>query len=192
MKTKLFLFLIALLAPALTISAQTIQQNTAPLPNAPTNTVTAPESSNPLPAPGPSVGPGEAATNTASASANTAAASTNTIAPPEHLASPVMPYPMASSTNPPAVTNKASGDEVLETITFEDDPLPDAIRTLALMAGLNIQFDHRLDPMTDPNTHLPIAPPTVKEKWHNLTAFQAMQAVLAKYDWQMKRTPTLR
>jgi type II secretory pathway component GspD/PulD (secretin) len=98
-----------------------------------------------------------------------------------------MPYATAPSTNPPSATNIAAGDEVLETITFEDDPLPDAIRTLALMAGLNIQLDHKLDPMTDPLTHAPITPPTVKEKWHNLTAMQAMQAVLDKYDWQMKR-----
>jgi type II secretory pathway component GspD/PulD (secretin) len=201
MKTKLFLFLIAVAAAlALASQAQIIQPETAPFPNtftsapAPqsdTTTATAVGADKPGTA-----SPSGAATNTASASTNKAAASTNTTPASLQPTGPVMPYQPAvstdtasASTNTATAANTPTTNEILETISFEDDPLPDAIRTLAIYAGLNIQFDHKLDPMTDPVTHAPIAPPTVKEKWKNVTAMQAMQALLDKYDWQMKRDP---
>jgi type II secretory pathway component GspD/PulD (secretin) len=206
MKTKLLLFLLSLVAaPALTSLAQMILPATAPLPNMPTNAATAPTAppqsqltgpSMPATAPLPDMPTNPAVAPTATPqfvgpvlpgtapnpdmATNTAAASTNT-APEPSL--PVLPYP--SNPNPPA-SNAPSSEELMD-FAFDDEPLPDAIRQLALLAGLNIQFDHKLDPMTDPVTHAPIAPPTVKEKWKNLTAMQAMQAVLDKYDWQMKR-----
>lgn len=170
MKIKLLLFLIVLIAaPALVSLAQVIQPETAPLPDA----------TNGLPA---------APTNTA------AAAPTNAAAPPTNaIPEPTVPPPanvvgMAGPTNTaPPIT--APGDEVAESLAFDDLPLPDAIRQLAILAGLNIQFDHKLDNPTDPVTHQPIAFPTVKEKWRNLTPLQALQALLDKYDWQMKRDP---
>ena len=90
----------------------------------------------------------------------------------------------------PGDTNAPTGDVLIDIITFDEEPLPDAIRQLALLAGLNIQFDHKLENQVDPVTKAPIAPPTVKEKWKNLTAKQALQAVLNKYDWQMKPVPS--
>jgi type II secretory pathway component GspD/PulD (secretin) len=62
--------------------------------------------------------------------------------------------------------------------------LPDAIRTLALQAGLNIQFDPKLLNGVTADGR-PIPPPTVTEKWHNLTAMQALQGLLDNYSWQM-------
>jgi type II secretory pathway component GspD/PulD (secretin) len=94
----------------------------------------------------------------------------------------------AAPTNAPIST--PHGDEVAESLAFDDLPLPDAIRQLATLAGLNIQFDHRLDTWMDPATHTPVPFPTVKEKWKNLTPLQALQALLDKYDWQMKHSPT--
>jgi len=95
--------------------------------------------------------------------------------------------PAATNTTASATTNSPE-NEVMDSLTFDDDPLPDAIRQLAVHAGLNIQFDHRLDTWIDPVTKAPAPFPTVKEKWKNLTPMQALQALLDKYDWQMKRS----
>jgi len=146
----LFLLIVLAAAPALISLAQTVQPETAPLPNMPTNTVAAP---------------------------------TN---PP-----PVAPLPtLAVQGNPTmAGTNTAPGEEVEQSLTFEEIPLPDAIRSLAALAELNIQFDSKMENQVDPVTHAPVAPPTIKEKWRNITAMQAMQALLDKYGLQMKRNP---
>jgi type II secretory pathway component GspD/PulD (secretin) len=67
-------------------------------------------------------------------------------------------------------------------VTFSDVALTDAIRSLALQAGLNIIFDPNL--LVAPDGH-PIPPPQVTEKWRNLTAMQAMQALLDTWGWQL-------
>ena len=67
-------------------------------------------------------------------------------------------------------------------VTFSDVALTDAIRSLALQAGLNIIFDPSL--LVAPDGH-PIPPPQVTEKWRNLTAMQAMQALLDTWGWRL-------
>jgi len=67
-------------------------------------------------------------------------------------------------------------------VTFSDVALTDAIRSLALQAGLNIIFDPNL--LVAPDGH-PLPPPQVTEKWRNLTAMQAMQALLETWGWQL-------
>jgi type II secretory pathway component GspD/PulD (secretin) len=67
-------------------------------------------------------------------------------------------------------------------VTFSDVALTDAIRSLALQAGLNIIFDPNL--LIAPDGH-PIPPPQVTEKWRNLTAMQAMKALLETWGWQL-------
>ena len=75
------------------------------------------------------------------------------------------------------------GDEVLETVTFDNIPLPDAIRQLANLAAMNIQFEPRLANPQDANHH-PIPSPTVNEKMKKVTALQAMQRLLDEFGWQ--------
>jgi len=120
----------------------------------------------------------------------TVAAPTN---PPPVAPLPTLPVQgsptMADTNTAPAGTNTAPGDVVEELITFEEIPLPDAIRSLAREAHLNIQFDSKLENQVDPVTHAPIVAPIIKEKWENITTMQAMQALLDKYGWQMKRNP---
>jgi type II secretory pathway component GspD/PulD (secretin) len=153
----LFLLIVLAAAPALISLAQTVQPETAPLPNMPTNTVAAP--TNPPP-----------------------------VAPLPTLAVQGNPTMADTNTNM-AGTNTAPGEEVEQSLTFEEIPLPDAIRSLAALAELNIQFDSKMENQVDPVTHAPVAPPTIKEKWRNITAMQAMQALLDKYGLQMKRNP---
>jgi type II secretory pathway component GspD/PulD (secretin) len=91
-------------------------------------------------------------------------------------------------TGPDALTNTPSGDEVVDLVAFDAVSLPDAIRTLALQAGLNIQFDPKLINGVGPDGR-PITPPTVTEKWHKVTAMQALQALLDNWGWQLQWDP---
>jgi type II secretory pathway component GspD/PulD (secretin) len=177
MKTKILLFVFILAAaPVFLCAAQTVQP-APPDTNAP---------------------PSDTSTNAPAASTNAPAVSTNSV--PDTNAAPAMPagQPDTNQTAAPVVlpggapaplpTTSTNADEPSD-IGFDDLPLPDAIRQLAVYAGLNIQFDHKLDNPVDPVTHQPVPYPTVKERWKNLTALQAIQALLDKYDWQMKRNP---
>jgi type II secretory pathway component GspD/PulD (secretin) len=89
---------------------------------------------------------------------------------------------------PDTLTNTPSGDEIVDLVAFDAVSLPDAIRTLALQAGLNIQFDPRLISGVGPDGR-PITPPTVTEKWHKVTAMQALQALLENWGWQLEWNP---
>lgn len=104
---------------------------------------------------------------------------------------------------PPA----ANGDEVLDSIKFDNVPLTDAIRQLAALVPLNIQIDPQLLPRLIPNqiqiqtpygvgwvTKFMAAPaaipsPTVNDKYTNITARQATQRLLDKYGWQTTQIP---
>jgi len=88
--------------------------------------------------------------------------------------------PEAASNNIPFI------DEVNPLITLEGSDLTDAIRGLALEAGLNIQFDPSL--LVDKEGHS-IPPPKVTEKWKNLTAMQALRALLDNWGWQLTWDP---
>jgi len=100
---------------------------------------------------------------------------------PQPAPAPVPPLagPEAAATN-----TVPAGDDVVDVVAFDGVPLPDAIRTLALQAGLNIQFDPKLINAVGPDGH-PVTPPTVTEKRHKLTAMQALQALLDNWGWQM-------
>ena len=78
------------------------------------------------------------------------------------------------------------GDELLEAIAFDKLPLQDAIRQLAVMAGLNIQLDPRLASSLDAKGH-PIPAPLVTGRLENVTARQAIQGLLDEYGWQATR-----
>ena len=67
-------------------------------------------------------------------------------------------------------------------VSLNDIALTDAIRGLAIQAGLNIIFDPNL--LVAPDGH-PIPPPQITEKWRSLTAMQAMQALLDTWGWQL-------
>jgi type II secretory pathway component GspD/PulD (secretin) len=86
------------------------------------------------------------------------------------------------------LTNTPSGDDIVDLVAFDGVALPDAIRTLALQAGLNIQFDPKLVNAVGPDGH-PILPPLVTEKWHKVTAMQALQALLDNWGWQLQWDP---
>jgi type II secretory pathway component GspD/PulD (secretin) len=86
----------------------------------------------------------------------------------------------------PLATNAPITEGEPTDVTFKDVELPDAIRSLALQAGLNIQFDPGL--LMSPDGHV-IPPPLITEKWHNLTAMQALHALLDNWNWQLNWDP---
>jgi type II secretory pathway component GspD/PulD (secretin) len=88
------------------------------------------------------------------------------------------------------LTNEPGADEVLDPVTFDGIPLPDAVRALALQAGINIQFDPRLLNTVGPDGHsIPITPPTITEKWKKVTAKQALTSLLDNWGWQLVMDP---
>src|ERR1700722_5448219 len=118
---------------------------------------------------------------------NGGGANPNTPVPVPAPPPPPMPSDRAISYGPlvggdTVTTNAPITEEGPTDVTFKDVELPDAIRSLALQAGLNIQFDPNL--LMSPDGHI-IPPPMVTEKWHNLTANQALHALLDNWGWQL-------
>ncbi len=87
-------------------------------------------------------------------------------------------------------TAAASGGEVMPLIVIEDAPLQDAIRNLARQANLNILFDPRVFQATmGPDGKTPQPPPNVSFRLENVTARQALQALLENHNLQMTEDP---
>ncbi len=91
-----------------------------------------------------------------------------------------------TNTAPALVTPTAANPanpEVMPLIVIDDAPLPDAIRNLARQAGINLLFDPRaLATMTN----------NVSFRLENVTAEQAMFAVLDNNGFQMTQDPKTR
>lgn len=87
------------------------------------------------------------------------------------------PAPAATS----AVTEVTPNAEVMPLITIEDAPLTDAIKTLARQAGINFQFDPKVLQATNA--------PTVTIRFENVTALQALTAVLENHGLQLSQDP---
>jgi hypothetical protein len=84
-------------------------------------------------------------------------------------------------------TNTSKGDDVIN-VTIDDLPLPNAIRNLAVLAGINIEFDPALlNQKAADGT--PIPPPKANEKWTDVTPKQALQKLLDEYGWEITRNP---
>jgi len=87
----------------------------------------------------------------------------------------------AASTNavPAGAEGGPSGD-VVPLIVIEDVPLTDAIRNLARQSNLNFQFDPRLTATNQPNVSI---------RFENVTASEALNAVLENYNLALIRDP---
>jgi type II secretory pathway component GspD/PulD (secretin) len=166
MKTEnIFALIVVVLAPCLATVAQTTTTTTPPAPTAP-----APGA----PPPAATAGPGDTLTK-----------------PPEAVVVAHGTGPEQPSVQVVSLTNEAATDEVLETVAFDGIPLPDAVRALALQAGLNIQFDPKLLNTIGPDGRpIPIAPIPISEKWKKVTAKQALTSLLENYGWQLVQDPS--
>lgn len=96
--------------------------------------------------------------------------------------------PVADSVVSTNVITKTA-DEVVPLITIDDASLLDAIRTLARQAGINFQFDpDLLNPPPDASGKIP-PQPTVSFRWENVTAMDALMAILENNKLQLVHNP---
>jgi len=141
--------------------------------NAPAaTTAAAPEGSTPaLPAEGSA--PAEAAVTNDVA----AAASTNAVAGVTNL-----------EAQPPTPVTEVSS-AVIPLIVMDEVPLTDAIKNLARQANLNYMLDPKLSFGQPGANGQPAAQPTVSIRWENVTAEQALNALLNNYSLQLSEDP---
>ena len=146
----------------------------------------------PGPPPADNVKPAEAAP-AAPPATNPAAPAPGTPAV-ESPAAPAAPAPAGPADNatPVAARENAAGaaaantpaaikpDEVVPLIVIDDVPLTDAIRNLARQSNLNFQFDPRVTSSNQPNVSI---------RFENVTAPEALNAVLDNYSLQLVKDP---
>lgn len=186
MKSKFILPLVGLFACNLAVIAQTTNTEVAPATNAATAQT---ETAVVMPAP-------VADTNNAAVTV-TPAATTNEVAPATAVA-PSTPAPAAAETaaptleqapTPAASTPAAPANGVIPLIVMDDVPLTDAVRNLARQAGLNFILDPKVNFGQPGPDGRPIPQPNISIRWENVTAEQALQALLATYGLQMIEDP---
>jgi general secretion pathway protein D len=117
--------------------------------------------------------------------AETTAASTN--APAASTNAPAADAAQAPAT--PAATDQANSapqpGAVIPLIVMDDVPLTDAIKNLARQAGLNYMLDPKVAFGQIGPDGKPIPQPTVSIRWENVTAEQALNALLSNYNLQL-------
>ena len=91
---------------------------------------------------------------------------------------PATPVPVA-----PATTNTAA--PVIPLIVMDDVPLTDAIKNLARQAGLNYMLDPKIGYGQPGPDGRPTPQPSVSIRWENVTAEQALNALLNNYSLQL-------
>lgn len=95
-------------------------------------------------------------------------------------------------TEAPAATSQANA--VIPLIVIDDTPLLDAIRNLARQAGINLMIDPRVA-YGQPDPAKPgavVAQPSVSIRWENITAEQALNALLNNYGLQAVEDPKVK
>jgi type II secretory pathway component GspD/PulD (secretin) len=118
--------------------------------------------------------------------ADASAAATN--APATEVAA----QPAAATATPaddPAASPTGQPGTVIPLIVMDDVPLTDAIKNLARQAGLNYMLDPKVS-FGQPGPDGKVVPqPTVSIRWENVTAQQALTALLGNYNLQLTEDP---
>ena len=93
----------------------------------------------------------------------------------------------APTTPPPAPA--ATNAPVIPLIVMDDVPLTDAIKNLARQAGLNYMLDPKISFGQPGPNGAPTPQPSVSIRWENITAEQALNALLNNYSLQLVEDP---
>ncbi len=96
-------------------------------------------------------------------------------------ATPAPAVPVAAGTNTTSV--------VIPLIVMDDVPLTDAIKNLARQAGLNYMLDPKIGYGQPGPDGKPTPQPSVSIRWENVTAEQALNALLNNYSLQLIEDP---
>ena len=99
------------------------------------------------------------------------------------------PLKVESNAQPTDSQPATNPDEIVPLIQIDEAPLPDAIRTLARQAGLNFQFDPKVLNLAPDATGKAPPQPTVSFRWENVTALEALMALLENYNLQIVKDP---
>ena len=138
-----------------------------------------------------------AATNADTTSASTAAtnvASTAATAPTE-AGTTNAEAQAATDTNETAsavsavTTNVVPAAPIIPLVVMDDVPLTDAIKNLARQANINYMLDPRISFGQPGPDGKPVPQPTVSIRWENITAEQALNALLGNYGLQLVDDP---
>ncbi len=128
-------------------------------------------------------------TNAPATPAATPAADAGAQAP---AAAPAAPTGTASTPAPSATDTNvvvAQPGAVIPLIVMDDVPLTDAIKNLARQAGLNYILDPKVSFGQVGADGRPAPQPTVSIRWENVTAVQALNALLNTYNLQLVEDP---
>jgi type II secretory pathway component GspD/PulD (secretin) len=120
------------------------------------------------------------ATPATNPAASPADAGTNAVSFPAAPVPPTVDVPAANATNTPS-------PDIIPLIQFVDVPLTAAIENLARQANLNYILDPKITYSEGGDKSAP--QPNISIRWENLTAEQALYAVLNNYDLQMTVDP---
>jgi hypothetical protein len=115
--------------------------------------------------------------------ATAVSATTNAAAPPPPA--PAVPAAEAPAERLVVASAPLQPGAIIPLIVMDDVPLTDAIRNLARQAALNYMLDPRISFGQVGADGKPIAQPSVSIRWENVTAGQALQALLNNYNLQM-------
>src|SRR5712692_6478772 len=181
MKMKLTVLLLGLATCGL-VSCFAQDNNTNPANPAPADTAPAkpapPDAAPPSPAPATAAPtnalPADAASTNAAPVVPTAAAPTELAQ--AQAAAPAADQPKADAAPAPP----ANPNEPVPLIVIDEVPLTDAIRNLARQSNLNFQFDPRITSTNQPNVSI---------RFENVTAQEALTAVLDNYNLAMVKDP---
>jgi general secretion pathway protein D len=112
--------------------------------------------------------------------------------PANEAAQPTTPAGAPSTATPEAAKAASSPLQpgtVIPLIVMDDVPLTDAIRNLARQSGINYMLDPRIGFGQVGPDGRPAAQPNVSIRWENITAEQALAALLNNYTLQMVEDP---
>ncbi|MFO1487138.1 MAG: hypothetical protein U1F65_01550 [Verrucomicrobiota bacterium] len=99
---------------------------------------------------------------------------------------PTPAAPAAPVAAPPAAP---TGPAIIPLIVMDDVPLTDAIKNLARQASLNYMLDPRISFGQPGPDGKPVPQPSVSIRWENITAAQALHALLNNYGLQLVDDP---
>lgn len=127
-------------------------------------------------------------------------ATTGTAAPPAIVVAQADPAPAPAPTEsaPPAAPAETAaktpaaataGTAVIPLISMDDALLTDAIKNLARQANLNYMLDPKISFGQPGPDGKPAPQPTVSVRWENITAAQALNALLNNYNLQLVEDP---
>jgi type II secretory pathway component GspD/PulD (secretin) len=145
----------------------------APATNAPTADATAPATNAPA----------------ADAAAQPAAAADTNAQPAAVADASAQPADAAAASTTVVDTNAPAVGGTIPLIVMDDVPLTDAIKNLARQAGINYMLDPKVSFGQIGPDGRPVPQPTVSIRWENVTAQQALTALLNNYNLQMVEDP---